>query len=266
VCYGDGKFVAVANGSNKAAYSTDGITWIASTLPSNGNWSSMCYGNGRYVAIAYNSTKAAYSSDGITWTASTLLSSAYWHSVCYGNGKFVAVANGGGKAAYSTDGITWIASTLPSDDEWQFVCYGDGKYVAVGFYALEIEYTDGDGNTYYNYEYNSKVAYFSKSTLFNIMDNYYLPKATLVTLSASSWDSTAKTQSVTVAGITADESTQMVIPMPTAASMSAYNEAGILCTGQGANTLTFTAETVPTDSIQVYVTYQAVAFTPVNAG
>lgn len=86
----------------------------------------------------------------------------------------------------------------------------------------------------------------------------YAPHATLVTLTVAGWDSTAKTQTVTVSGILADESKQLIIPMPAAASMTAYNDAGIQCTGQAANSLTFTATTVPTAAISVYVTYQAV--------
>lgn len=85
-----------------------------------------------------------------------------------------------------------------------------------------------------------------------------IPKAKLVTLTVAGWDNSAKTQSVTVAGILADESKQMIIPMPATASMTAYNDAGIQCTGQAENTLTFTADTVPTAAIQVYVTYQDV--------
>ena len=122
VTYGDSKFVAVAGGesdSNKAAYSTDGINWIASTLP--------------FVAIdgAYNSNKAAYSTDGINWIASTLPSSAYWRSVTYGDGKFVAVVYGSNKAAYSTDGINWSEIALPSSTYWYSITYGDSKFVAV---------------------------------------------------------------------------------------------------------------------------------------
>lgn len=84
------------------------------------------------------------------------------------------------------------------------------------------------------------------------------PKATLVTLSASGWDSSAKTQTVTVSGVLADESKQLILPCPSAASISAYTEAGILCTGQAANSLTFTAETVPSTNLSVYVTVQEV--------
>ena len=102
VTYGNGKFVAVAgNGSNRAAYSTDGINWTASTLPSSDNWQSVTYGSGKFVAVAYLSNKAAYSTDGINWEAATLPSSSYWRSVTYGNGKFVAVAFSSNKAAYT---------------------------------------------------------------------------------------------------------------------------------------------------------------------
>ena len=39
VCYGDGKFVAVANGSTYFAYSTDGINWTeGSIFDSNKAW------------------------------------------------------------------------------------------------------------------------------------------------------------------------------------------------------------------------------------
>lgn len=88
--------------------------------------------------------------------------------------------------------------------------------------------------------------------------NQYAPHATLITLTTSGWNSTSKTQTVTVSGILADESKQLIIVMPATASMTAYSEAGIQCTGQAANRLTFTADTVPTAAISVYVTYQTV--------
>jgi hypothetical protein len=119
-----GKFVAVGDSSNKAAYSTNGIDWTAATLPSGADWQSVTYGNGKFVAIAYRSNKAAYSTNGINWTAATMPSSATWMSVTYGDGKFVAIAWGTNKAAYSEDGITWEATTLPSSALWLSVAYG----------------------------------------------------------------------------------------------------------------------------------------------
>lgn len=79
-----------------------------------------------------------------------------------------------------------------------------------------------------------------------------------VTLSASGWDSSAKTQTITVAGVLADETKQLITPAPALASQAAYYDAVILCTGQAADQLTFTAKKIPTDDLTVYVTIQEV--------
>ena len=144
IAYGNSRFVAVSDSSNNAAYSDDGITWTASTLPVSGNWI-VTYGNGRFVAVAYSSNNAAYSDDGITWTASTLPTSTGWNSVAYGNGRFVAVTQSS-IAAYSDDGINWITSTLPASKAW-FVTYGNGRFVAVARNTTIAAYSD-DGATW----------------------------------------------------------------------------------------------------------------------
>ena len=87
-----------------------------------------------------------------------------------------------------------------------------------------------------------------------------LPVATTVavTLSASAWNSSAKTQTTTVSGVLADETKQLITPTPAMASQDAYYNAGIRCTGQSADNLTFTAKTIPTADLTVYVTIQEV--------
>ena len=50
----------VTDVNNKAAYSTDGITWTEATLPSSASWYSVCYGNGKFVAVEYTGSKVAY--------------------------------------------------------------------------------------------------------------------------------------------------------------------------------------------------------------
>lgn len=77
-----------------------------------------------------------------------------------------------------------------------------------------------------------------------------------ITLTASAWSNNAQT--VTVSGVSATETDQLIQPVPAIASQSAYYEAGVLCTGQAANSLTFTCETIPTSDLTVYVVVQEV--------
>lgn len=85
-------------------------------------------------------------------------------------------------------------------------------------------------------------------------------KAHKVSLTVVGWDSSTKQQTMSVADVVADETAQLILPMPAAASMAAYNDAGIQCTAQAAGKLTFTADTVPTVAIDVYVTITPVSF------
>ena len=80
------------------------------------------------------------------------------------------------------------------------------------------------------------------------------PLARTITLTAAGWSS--NTQTVTVSGVVASEAAQLITPTPAIASQSAYYEAGIMCTGQAANSLTFTCQTVPTSNLTVYVVIQ----------
>lgn len=74
------------------------------------------------------------------------------------------------------------------------------------------------------------------------------------TLTTSGWSS--NTQTVTVPGVSASETAQLITPVPKNTAQSAYYEAGIMCTGQAANSLTFTCQTVPTSNLTVYVVIQ----------
>ena len=71
-----------------------------------------------------------------------------------------------------------------------------------------------------------------------------------VTLAAAGWDADAKTQTVSVAGVTA---TANLIITAAPDSYMAYAEAGVRCTAQGAGTLTFACETVPTADVAANV-------------
>ena len=77
-----------------------------------------------------------------------------------------------------------------------------------------------------------------------------------VTLTTGGWSDNSQT--VSVSGVLADEASQLIQPMPAIASQSAYISAGIICSGQAANQLTFTCSTVPTENISLYVVITAV--------
>ena len=153
ICYGNGKFVAIASSNSRTfAYSMDGINWTETTNGlSTHRWASVCYGNGKFVAISgtstYNDDTFAYSTDGINWTETTNgLSSKAWSSICYGNDKFVVVASQTSRTfAYSTDGINWTETSNGLNNfGWESICYGNGKFVVVNWgHAIFAYSADG---------------------------------------------------------------------------------------------------------------------------
>ena len=85
-----------------------------------------------------------------------------------------------------------------------------------------------------------------------------VPKLTIVTLPASGWDSSTKSQTITVAGVDADETKQWIECTGCISNQSAFDDAGIKITGFAENRLTFTATTVPTVDLQVGVKIEAI--------
>lgn len=102
-------------------------------------------------------------------------------------------------------------------------------------------------------EFLTQAGLSTYSTLVRSSINNSRPTVTLITLKSTGWDSTAKTQTATVAGISADESAQRIIPIAHSDSRSAYNEAGCMGVGQGEGSLTFKCETVPSVDLKVWV-------------
>ncbi len=81
------------------------------------------------------------------------------------------------------------------------------------------------------------------------------PSQVSIILSASSWENNQQT--ATIEGISADETKQFIAIVPSLASQSLYRESNIMVTAQSENRLTFTAETVPTIDLMVYIVVQA---------
>lgn len=84
------------------------------------------------------------------------------------------------------------------------------------------------------------------------------PKKYTVTLYSSNWNTSSLTQSVSIAEVLADESAQLIQPMPSSVSMSVYYTSGVKCISQSAGSLTFQASSIPNVDLIVYVVIQDV--------
>jgi hypothetical protein len=139
IAYGNGKFVAISNGSFNLLHSNDGITWETVTVGSFG-LSGIVYADGKFVAVGAQFsgadliTNVEVSTDGINWTRYTpFTNSISPKAITYGNGLFVVVGIlGSNRVMTSPDGISWtIRSVLGNDDNWQSVAFGNNLFVAV---------------------------------------------------------------------------------------------------------------------------------------
>lgn len=179
----------------------------------------------------------------------------YTHGYIYEN---VATTTSSSASAEQTVGATLsdIAvdlATLESFTGWttdnslQIFYTADGW--SVDTTSLGVTYTGtpnvGDAIT---------ITYTAESTTYawTRIDVQPTPEAikvnTTATLAVADWS--LDTQTVTVSGVKADS---VVFVSPAPASASDYASAGILCTAQAADSLTFTCTTTPTNAITVNV-------------
>ena len=105
------------------------------TLPAVRNWTSVCYGNDRFVAVAESSSSGAYLDDGqSTWQTMNMPSKA-WSSVAFsaggsGNGCFFATCTNSPSGAYSFDGVKWYEAYGSCNGYTKSVCsLGSGDFL-----------------------------------------------------------------------------------------------------------------------------------------
>jgi hypothetical protein len=167
-------------------------------------------------------------------------------------GRSVVIGNNAKAGDYSSGGVSSggnvAIGTHAKASGYLSVAIGSGQTTHAN-YAIQIgasNATNSDANTF-------KVA--NNNGNFEIMSaDGTVPTArltkvnTTATLAVADWSS--NTQTVTVSGVKAD-SVVFVSPDPTSASD--YASAGILCTAQAADSLTFTCTTTPTNAIIVNV-------------
>jgi len=164
VAYGNNRFVAGGNGG-RFAYSTNGTTWISSTMSEGTSYivQGITYGT-QFVAVGYYG-RIDYSSDGTSWTnvTDTTFGSSFINGVAYGSGKYVAVGEDG-KMAYSTNGSTWttVTDSTFGTSAIYGITYAAGKFVAVGASGKMAYSTTGTSWT------TVADSQFSTSTIYGI--------------------------------------------------------------------------------------------------
>ena len=134
-----------------------------------------------------------------------------------------------------------------------------GQDFGIFFNESDNKIEIGPGGPTFSVSANNVVEVdFEPTTAKGVANKSYVdsksPTSVAITLTTSGWSS--NTQTVTVSGVSATETAQLITPTPAIASQSAYYEAGIMCTNQGTNSLTFTCQTVPTSNLTVYVVIQ----------
>ena len=142
------KYVAIAKSTNQGAWSLDGVSWNAMTMPGSQEWTAIAYGAANnisyFVAVARNSSAAAWSRDGVNWTSTTLGEVADWCDVAYGNGTFVAVSESDSSTTFrslsSNGGQTWTSGTIASGAK--AIAYGGTRFVVVeGNFSNSVAYS-----------------------------------------------------------------------------------------------------------------------------
>jgi len=143
------KFVGTNQTTSTAAmYSTDGITWITTTMPASSGWStSLVYGNGLFFSTGGYSTRAAISTDAVTWSLRTMPAVTAYGQAMIVNGTILAPAYQSTTLYASTDAITWTTRTLASATTLSSSIYANGIYLLLPNNSTTAQ-TSTDGITW----------------------------------------------------------------------------------------------------------------------
>lgn len=165
-----------------------------------------------------------------TYQTVTKWNCVYTDKISSAYNKFVTVPSVNGKIALQIDTLPTAASSYEGVI-YQYTGATDSTYTNGHFYKCV-----SDGQTPATYSWEEVSMGGGGST------------GTTASLVVANWSS--NTQTVNVTGVTASNN---VIVAPAPASQADYTAAGIICTAQANNSLTFSCQTVPTSAITVNV-------------
>jgi len=132
--YGDGKFVAAANGGDLLV-SDNGIGWSLGTPYGGISRPVIAFDNGVFAIVPFIGDVYVSGDGAINWQNRFTIPT-YWRmsDLAAGDGIFVAVGridSQGGVLCASHGGDSWVSRTLGISDLWG-IAYGNGTFVAVG--------------------------------------------------------------------------------------------------------------------------------------
>jgi hypothetical protein len=147
------KFVAVAGTSanTTGAYSSDGITWSATSMQTSAVWVDVAFGAQKFVAVSSDVTTVRISNDGETWDQTGTLTTTGFTAIAYGKNRFVAIKSGTNVTNHATSTTvtgTWTAGTLPSSSNWNSIAYGNNRFVAISSTSGTVAAYSLDGITW----------------------------------------------------------------------------------------------------------------------
>jgi hypothetical protein len=130
------KFVAVAGvaANTTGAYSSDGITWSATSMQTSAVWVDVAFGKQKFVAISSDITTVRISNDGENWDQTGTMTTTGFTAIAYGKNRFVAIKRGTSVTNHATSTTvtgTWTAGALPSSSNWESIAYGNNRFVAI---------------------------------------------------------------------------------------------------------------------------------------
>ena len=175
IAYGNGKFVAIAWGTQLAYTSTDANEWESHDIQF--ILYSLAFSNGIFVAGGYQAGVVYTSSDGISWTLhenNTI--SIIFYRIKSVNDKFYA-GNDDGYRYWSANGINWNEITGSNEYSFYDISYGQGKYIAT-FNKRDALYVSSNG---IDFSYQA-VAPFT-----DLNDREYTPQAICYSEEAQKW-------------------------------------------------------------------------------
>jgi hypothetical protein len=138
------------NGSNKLAYSYNGINWIGLGTGIFSSYGKCVAWNGSmFVAVGSGSLNSiAYSYNGITWIGlgTSVFTGGGGNGVAWCGTKWVAVGFGTNNMAYSNDGINWIGlggSSKPNIEGEKYCITWSGNKSSVNIQQPTIAFGEG---------------------------------------------------------------------------------------------------------------------------